>query len=243
MNETALPLATALAMNGDALDVLFAPFEPRMHYGDGMNLYAYLGSNPINGLDPIGLDEIDDLIDDITGQRLYALGALNEGARWASLGLQTAVGIAAALTGFDTVASIVRISTGVGGFWDAIDVVASLNPVGRVSRALSKAKRFRKLWRRGRAGAASAAEFRKFARHWKGGANSLKYHWDKHAKRFGTSVEDYTDDAMDFWKANRGRAVPHPIENQMRNGFKIRGNPGGIFTEHGTIVSFWYQKG
>lgn len=55
MNETALPLATALAMNGGAVDVLLGSFDSAGHYGDGMNLHAYLGSNPVNGLDPSGL--------------------------------------------------------------------------------------------------------------------------------------------------------------------------------------------
>jgi len=126
MNETALPIATALAMNADAIGVLFAPFEPQMHYGDGMNLFAYLRSNPINGLDPSGLDEIDDLIAELTGHKVAAIGLLAEGARWASLGLNTAVGIAASLIPgagiYDAYKSGVAVVNGEAGFWDFVAV-------------------------------------------------------------------------------------------------------------------------
>jgi|GEM_PF-2494613 len=80
MNETALPIATALAMNADAIGVLFAPFEPRMHYGDGMNLFAYLGANPVSHRDPLGLqydpfDEVDAFVADYWGDRLAGVSA------------------------------------------------------------------------------------------------------------------------------------------------------------------------
>jgi|GEM_PF-4612577 len=150
MNETALPLATALAMNGDALDVLFGAFDSAGHYGDGMNLFAYLGSNPVNGLDPSGLDEIDDLIDDITGQRLYALGAINEGARWASLGLQTSLDIAGSLLGVDVFQSVQVLASGRGGFWDALNIVGAVVPGSGPFRAIIKARKIRRAARAGR---------------------------------------------------------------------------------------------
>jgi hypothetical protein len=37
------------------MDLLFDGFSPTGLFGDGMNLYQYLGSNPISGLDPSGL--------------------------------------------------------------------------------------------------------------------------------------------------------------------------------------------
>jgi len=55
MNETALPIVTALAVNGNALDILFGAIDPQGHYGNGMNLYEYVASNPLHYGDPTGL--------------------------------------------------------------------------------------------------------------------------------------------------------------------------------------------
>jgi hypothetical protein len=55
VNETALPIITALAMNGEAVDILMGGFDAQGLYGDGMNLYQFAGSNPVNNRDPSGL--------------------------------------------------------------------------------------------------------------------------------------------------------------------------------------------
>ncbi len=67
MNESALLVQAALAMNGEGSMGVSPvnPFNPQAHYGEGMNLYQYVGSNPVNRVDPLGLewgmeDEIDE---------------------------------------------------------------------------------------------------------------------------------------------------------------------------------------
>jgi hypothetical protein len=102
--EAAMPIITALAFNGDTLDAFLTGFSPTGHYGDGFNLYEFAGSNPVNRSDPLGLqwgmeDDIDDLIAEQEGHRLYALATLNEGAKWAALGLNTASRSPAACSG------------------------------------------------------------------------------------------------------------------------------------------------
>ena len=83
-------MISALAMNGHAMASLTDAFSSQTHFMDGMNLYSSYGSSPINSRDPSGLsmydDEIDEATAEITGQKLYALGAINEGARIASIG-------------------------------------------------------------------------------------------------------------------------------------------------------------
>lgn len=44
---------------GPAVGGGFLPRDPTEQYGDGMNLYQYVGGNPISSLDPEGLYEID----------------------------------------------------------------------------------------------------------------------------------------------------------------------------------------
>ena len=72
MNESAQPVVTALAMNAQTLDLAFGAFSALGHFGDGMSLYAYAGSNPVNRRDPLGLyDDPFEEVDDIIGS-MYA---------------------------------------------------------------------------------------------------------------------------------------------------------------------------
>jgi len=52
--ETAMPIFSFLAMNGDIMQLVNHMFSLQGHYGDGMNLYQYCGSNPVNLRDPSG---------------------------------------------------------------------------------------------------------------------------------------------------------------------------------------------
>ena len=77
MNESAQPVVAALAMNAQTLDLAFGAFSALGHYGDGMSLYAYAGSNPVNRRDPLGLyydpfEEADDIIAGMAGERAAA---------------------------------------------------------------------------------------------------------------------------------------------------------------------------
>jgi len=77
-NETALPVVTALLMNGEAWSILADGFSAAGHFGDGMNLYQYLGSNPLAASDPLGLsdwdwfEEVDDTIVGMAGEKAAA---------------------------------------------------------------------------------------------------------------------------------------------------------------------------
>ncbi len=74
-NEAGQLVVGALAMNGGAMDALLNGFGAGGHYRDGMNLYAYLGSNPL-GVDPLGLydpfEAADEIIYALTGGRAAA---------------------------------------------------------------------------------------------------------------------------------------------------------------------------
>jgi hypothetical protein len=73
-NETALPVLTALAMNGTMLDVLLSSIDLRGVHGDGTNLYAYLTADPINSVDPLGLFQFGQLLSAVsTGAQIYGI--------------------------------------------------------------------------------------------------------------------------------------------------------------------------
>ena len=57
-NETGMPILTALAMNGETASVMLRSFDGRTLYGDSMNSYAYVASNPVSRIDPSGLENL-----------------------------------------------------------------------------------------------------------------------------------------------------------------------------------------
>jgi hypothetical protein len=152
--EAAIPIITAFARHGRAWTADVAPFDPVGHYGDGGNLYEFVGSDPVNRIDPLGLqwgleEEIDDLIADRTGHAMYALATLNEGAKWASLGLQTTLSIAWSLLPgsglYDAFQSIEVLANGKGGFWEALDIATAAFPLA--GRALEGVTALRGLFK------------------------------------------------------------------------------------------------
>lgn len=138
--------------HSDAPRVVVTSSVSANEYLAGLALYLYLASNPTANIDPFGLyeDEIDDMIADVTGQRLYTLGALNEGAKWAALGLQSALGIAKFLLPgsglYDAFQSVQAIASGRGGFWDAVNIATAALPLVKGAalgfKALGKARKF-----------------------------------------------------------------------------------------------------
>ena len=206
-NETALPILTALAMNGNTLDILFSAMNAVGHYGDGMNLYAYLGGNPVNARDALGLswedDEIDDLINDRIGHALYALGTLNEWARWASIGLKTSLNIASAVLGLDVLESVYVLASGQGGFWEAMDIAMTVTPLarlGKVAGAVSKGFGYLRKGKRGArvVGKACAhlykilpyGQAQKLTANWKNAIQAHHILEVRHAKRWNISTGD-----------------------------------------------------
>ena len=64
-NETALAVIGALATNGETLDSSLGSFNSQDHFSDGMNLYQYVGSNPIKHIDPSGLESDYDPFEEV----------------------------------------------------------------------------------------------------------------------------------------------------------------------------------
>ncbi len=137
-NGTGLVYSTSQHYFGQSPSA-FVDVNPRSQYSDGLSLYQFVGSNPVTGFDPLGLftadfdwmSETESLETDWYGHRLYALGAINEGARWASLGLQTTLDIAGSLLGIDVFQSVSVLASGRGGFWDSMNIVMAAAPLGR----------------------------------------------------------------------------------------------------------------
>lgn len=97
-------------------------------------------------------------MNDRAGNALYTLGALNEGA---TLGLNMALEVAKIMLNFDVFESAVVLANGTGGFWDAMNIVVSLNPIGKLGKVAGKIGRaFKWMNRAGDAGrlAGKAAE-------------------------------------------------------------------------------------
>ncbi|MCO6436246.1 MAG: hypothetical protein J5J06_04070 [Phycisphaerae bacterium] len=158
--QTALVIVSALRSNAQTA-MVFANLRAGGQYTNGMSLYEYAGSNPINHRDPSGLswtmwDETEELADDLTGQKVYALAAINEGVAWASLGLQTAADIALSLIPgygiYDAYKSVQIIRSGRGGLLDYLNVgLGGINAasslfkaaktLGKAAALFSKAKR------------------------------------------------------------------------------------------------------
>jgi hypothetical protein len=156
-NATAQPVLASMATHGDWLT---APgsmaFGLDGVYGDGFSLYQFALSNPITGSDPLGLSshdfdwfaEAEQIEEEILGQRLYALGEINEKAKWASIGLQASLDLASAILGVDIIETIGEVADGRGGFWDSMDIVLAMTPVGKVRKITSimaKANRLRRI--------------------------------------------------------------------------------------------------
>jgi len=80
MNAAGLPIVAALAFNAAALDAFLDAFDAQNHYGDGLNLYAYVGSNPVGRRDPSGLvydpfEDVDDVIGAMQAEKVAWSGA------------------------------------------------------------------------------------------------------------------------------------------------------------------------
>jgi len=70
--------------------------------------------------------------------------------------------------------------------------------------------------------------------------SKIEYHWKKHAEKHGKNLEDYINDARSFFEANRHQGHLHNTE--VGPGIKVRGAPGGIFSNDGRIATFWYDE-
>ena len=180
-NATAAPVIDSIMFNGQTPRLAGTGFDVQSHYSDVMNLYGFVSGNPINGSDPLGLYandwETDDLIDEVYGHRLYALGAINEGAKWAAIGLNTALSIGSTLLGVDIFESVQLLHSGQGGFSEAMDIVLAMTPVGKIAKIGGRVGKMLKL-KRAAKGSLSVADaikdISKTVGRWKKGYNPNK---------------------------------------------------------------------
>jgi len=155
--ETAQLVVSAAISNAQTFSIVAGAFTVTGHFVDGMNLFAYQGSNPVNRSDAGGLDfwddEIDNQISDLTGNKLYALGMINDMSRNVGLGLRTALGVAASLLPgaglYDAFNSVVAIANGSGGFWDAINIAMAAVPAAKAASKMLGMASLAKAWRYG----------------------------------------------------------------------------------------------
>jgi hypothetical protein len=73
----------------------------------------------------------------------------------------------------------------------------------------------------------------------------IGYHWEKHAKPLGKSVEQYAADASQFWATHSGDMSKwRKVSTEVGEAYKYKDavtKQGGIFTADGRIVTFFYD--
>ena len=85
-NASALAMLEGASYNGRGFAALAVAFDLSQRYGDGSNLYEYLGSNPWNRSDPMGLswdpfDMVDEIIAEHAASGAALLSALGNSAK------------------------------------------------------------------------------------------------------------------------------------------------------------------
>jgi hypothetical protein len=122
-----LPLLAAAAFHGESVGADGAGLDIRNHYGDGMNLYQFVGSNPILQSDLLGLswndpfEEADEIINDINAAHVGAIEAVGTlvgtGINTAVLFAQLSVSL---LPGADVLALAGKLISGAEVGWEDI---------------------------------------------------------------------------------------------------------------------------
>jgi hypothetical protein len=147
-NATAMALIGASAYHGRGVGALVTAFGLEELYGDGANLYAYLGSNPWQRHDALGLSwDPFSMVDEYVAERAGSTAAFMEEL---SVGFQSAVyigwQIAQLNPAIGTMAVMYNLVT--TGSVSAIDLL-TLIPGGRAAGLVGKS--FRSYWQGSRA--------------------------------------------------------------------------------------------
>ena len=72
--------------------------------------------------------------------------------------------------------------------------------------------------------------------------DSLEYHFTKHGA--GRSLQQYTDDALQFFEKNKGQAEWGQWNPKWKPSFKLKiGDKGGYFTADGRVLTYWDSHG
>jgi YD repeat-containing protein len=128
-NQTAQAVLGSITFGGMPLGASVANFDLKGRFGDGVNLYQYVRSNPYSGGDPTGLARdpfelhVDDYLAEDAGNKAAFMGSLVKGFNTTAYlagqvaQLHPVVGGAAALY---------RIGTGQGSIWDALSAAPLL---------------------------------------------------------------------------------------------------------------------
>ncbi len=227
-NGQALAIANALAMNGQTRAV-FASLSASTQYADGLNLYQFVGSNPVNRIDPTGLRmadfdwvlETEDYEDELTGHKIATLGMLNEGARWASLGLQTASDIALSLIpGYGIVEAARAVSvirSGRGGLMDYLTVgLGGISGAATLLKAAKTLGKSAKWFAAMKTGAKFAGRFKPYKRRYL--RHNLK--------------------VLTGWNPGRGFEAHHVLPVKFESFFKT----AGVKNIHKPIYGSWWEK-
>ncbi|HKP54738.1 MAG TPA: PA14 domain-containing protein [Chloroflexia bacterium] len=75
---------------------------------------------------------------------------------------------------------------------------------------------------------------------WNTVEDSITYHYNKHGA--GRNLEQYTLDALRFFRQNRSQAVWGQWNPKWAPSYKLKiGNMGGYFTHDGRVLTFWYK--
>ncbi|HZW06249.1 MAG TPA: polymorphic toxin-type HINT domain-containing protein [Phycisphaerales bacterium] len=141
-NESGLPvIANGAMMASNPAMASLLPFDAQGMYGDGMNLYGYLGGNPYARRDPLGLSwdpfsMTDDYLAEAAGAQAAFLERVIRGfdtashIAWQLAQLHPAIGLAA---------SAYKLASGEGDLWD---VLAVAGPAGKlIGKAMGAAKK------------------------------------------------------------------------------------------------------
>jgi len=88
-NATAMSVLSSEAFNGNGISALVAAVDLNQNASDGLNLYAYLGSNPLTRHDPMGLSSdpfamVDDYIAESAGSTAAFMERIVGGAKVAA---------------------------------------------------------------------------------------------------------------------------------------------------------------
>ncbi len=265
-NGQALAIANALAMNGQTRAV-FASLSASTQYADGLNLYQFVGSNPNAWNDPSGMvagsyrddfqqevgsgfdyfAEHEGLDEESRGHRIASLSALNEGARWASLGLKTASDIALSLLPgygiYEAYQSVQIIRSGRGGLMDYLSAgTSALVGLGTAVKALRTLGHASKWVYKSRV--ARRVKVKPFRRS----ADQFGRKADKHMREFGLDARNPADKRLfesmvDDIANNYDMALPGQFAGQGLGGghgavlFRIKGNHVVITKPDGEFVS------
>ena len=154
-NATALALVDATAMHGRGLGALTLVFDLKGLYGDGGNLYAYLGSNPWVRSDSLGLsydpfDMVDDyLVEDASSKAAFLAGVY--------VGMETTAFIAGQILqlhpAIGAAVGAYNIATGSGTIWDVLAIAGAggARAAALIGRSVSSYYKARRLMRAARA--------------------------------------------------------------------------------------------